>query len=76
MSRSVVNGPTIVVGVPTETYLRFNRAPVCPHCGHELIDVGDLGDVDETDCEKCGEPYRVTRHVTITYSTAKRREVP
>ena len=53
--------------------LLFNREPVCPHCGYVASDAweigyGEEGDFDH-DCGECGRPYRVSRHVTWSYST-------
>lgn len=50
------------------------REIVCPHCGHEHRDsweTGDYGRVEDYDytCHECEEDFRVTRHVSVTYST-------
>jgi len=54
--------------------LRFNPHPVCPHCGHVDHDAWehDFGSRDaiETDCDACEKPYRIVRHVEVTYSTS------
>lgn len=51
--------------------------PWCPHC-HALqrdaweIDFGPCGDGDTTTaCGTCGTEFSISRHVHVTYSTAK-----
>lgn len=49
---------------------------VCPWCGHEQRDSWESPDDDgRTACNRCGEDFDYTRHVTVTYSTSK-PEVP
>jgi len=47
--------------------------PICPHCGAAHPKPWDLDndeDFPETvECSECGEPYEVTTHIKITYST-------
>lgn len=51
-------------------------APVCPHCGHTETDAWELdfGTVVEGDtemcCASCGKAMFVSRHVTVSYTTA------
>ncbi len=52
--------------------------PVCPHgCGYVErdaweLDFGPGGEGDTvTACARCGADYRVSRHVSVSYSTGK-----
>lgn len=51
----------------------FTDAPICPHCGSTMSDAWELefgmSGTEEVDCGHCGQPYLVTQHVRITYST-------
>jgi DNA-directed RNA polymerase subunit RPC12/RpoP len=56
----------------------YQSNATCPYCAHVdkdswEIDFGDCMDGDaEVDCPECGEPYIVTRNVTVDYSTRKK----
>jgi predicted RNA-binding Zn-ribbon protein involved in translation (DUF1610 family) len=56
----------------------YQSNATCPYCGHVdadswEIDFGDFMDGEaEVDCPECGEPYIVTRNVTVDYSTRKK----
>lgn len=57
--------------------LAYNPAPVCPHCGHVMKDAWELGEPERTrevDCGACDEPYLVSGHVSVTWSTCKMKE--
>lgn len=54
--------------------LEYQSEPVCPYCGNRErdaweIDFGGMEGDTETDCGSCGRAYRVSRHVTIYYTT-------
>ena len=57
--------------------LKYNRDPVCPHCGNKKgdaweIDFGDNCEGDaEITCGGCEQEYFCERHIEVTYSTAK-----
>jgi diadenosine tetraphosphatase ApaH/serine/threonine PP2A family protein phosphatase len=57
--------------------LKYNREPVCPHCGHVHRDAwewdfGPGGGSDiEIECYACGLVFFVSRNVEVTYTTAK-----
>ena len=53
---------------------------VCPHCGYEDKDSwecnrGEEGDWEQ-DCHLCGEPFRASRHVSVSYSSRLPQESP
>jgi hypothetical protein len=57
---------------------RYQNKPVCPYCGHVEHDDMEItlgpgleGD-GETTCNSCGEEYRISRHISISYTTKKR----
>lgn len=49
--------------------------PICPHCNHphrdalEWEDCEDGGSGQDRECDSCGKPFKVERHVEVTYST-------
>ena len=57
--------------------------PRCPHCGHVDECEGDLwsdgfshdDDVTESECGNCERAYKITLHVSYSYSTAPARPV-
>lgn len=58
----------------------YTSSPVCPHCEEKYehdweLDLSD-GDTEEIECANCGKPYRVTRHISIDYSTEKTDNPP
>ena len=59
----------------TDKDLDYNDEAVCPHCGSEQSDSWELGldgdgDSTETDCQSCGESFRVELDLTVKYSTS------
>ena len=55
--------------------LDYTDEPVCPHCGAEMADAWEYqlldGDSEVVDCGRCGQQYKMTRNIDVTYSTAK-----
>ena len=51
-------------------YMSF---PICPYCGAEQRDAWEIpfaGDEGiEMDCDRCGKPIWIERHVSVEYST-------
>lgn len=47
--------------------------PVCPHCGHEMLDPWDMewgsNECIEVECGECESEYIVCIQTTITYSS-------
>jgi len=49
--------------------------PVCPHCGEIVCDAWELfvhdanEVVEEWECIGCNKPYRIERHIDVSYST-------
>lgn len=65
----------------------YQDVPRCPHCGHDHMDVGDWvrqlpfgkpfcndGDETEATCDRCGQPFVTTLHVSHDFTTCKRGE--
>lgn len=49
--------------------------PVCPYCGHvfrepEILPFDDNWNAEE-ECPECGRTIRITRFVSVSYSTYK-----
>ena len=48
--------------------------PKCPHCGYEMNDAHELrlsdGETETIDCGECDKPFRVTFHMSVSYSTS------
>lgn len=50
---------------------------VCPYCGYEFTDSWEYSDTQDeqvVDCHDCGEEFLLYMHVTIDYTTYKRKE--
>jgi len=49
----------------------YTDQPTCPKCGHIHRDAWEWGsDEDgEKECDSCGEAFRWSRHVSISWST-------
>lgn len=47
-------------------------APVCPHCGHTVIDEWELVDSGETCCELCSLSFLFVRHKFVAYTTVRK----
>mgnify|MGYP007083488473 CR=1 FL=1 len=56
----------------------YTADPVCPHCGAVQrdaweIDFGGCEGTTEIDCGECEKPMEVSRHCSVTYTTAKKK---
>lgn len=44
----------------------------CPHCGETITDLWEYNwdpvETTETDCDHCGKPIVIVRHVSVSYS--------
>lgn len=55
----------------------FNDLPKCPHCDYDQEDWWDgshLSHDDDTEqqgCQSCGEDFKITMHVSYSFSTEK-----
>lgn len=50
---------------------------VCPYCDYEDKDSWEIEDAEGgcyASCNSCGEEYFVTRNVSVTYTTEKRKK--
>ena len=55
----------------------FRDDIVCPYCGYEFTDsweYNDTQDEQKVDCHDCGKEFLLYMHVTIDYSTYKKKE--
>jgi len=43
----------------------------CPWCGHEKMDSWEASDEDDNECGFCGNEYKHTREIEVTYSSIK-----
>ena len=51
----------------------FTDELVCPWCGYELCDSWErTNDEGEEYCDRCGNMFTYTRHITVEYSTEKK----
>ena len=54
----------------------YTYDPICPHCGHTVLNAWELPFTDmeddiELECGECCEEFICSRSVTVTYSTEK-----
>lgn len=53
--------------------LDHRERPICPHCGHHDRDAWEIdfsrNETKTVACNSCGKDYRVTQHLSVTYST-------
>jgi DNA-directed RNA polymerase subunit RPC12/RpoP len=50
---------------------------VCPYCGYEFTDsweYSDTQDEQKVDCHDCGEEFLLYMHLTVDYSTYKKKQ--
>lgn len=45
---------------------------VCPHCGYNFSDSWEMSE-GEHDCHECEKSFTMSRDVTVTYETAKKK---
>ena len=60
----------------------YTRKIVCPYCGWEDNNSWEVfgmsdgdGDIRETDCGRCDKDFTVQLHVSVSYTTEKKKEV-
>lgn len=59
----------------------FTRDVVCPYCGYEFKDSYELfefynshgEDNVDVECDECGKEFNAYRHITIDYSSHKKK---
>ena len=50
---------------------------VCPYCGYEFTDsweFSDTQDEQQVDCHDCGEEFLLYVHVSVDYTTYKKKK--
>lgn len=54
-----------------EIECRYTTEITCPHCGHATSDSWEAADEDHIICDKCGNEYKYTRDIEVTYVSEK-----